>query len=413
MKSWPLLVALGLGLAGCGTPKAEDPPAGEPVVLQFWNGFSGPDGDTMIQMVRRFNEEHDDIEVKMQIIPWGTYYDKVTLGLAYGGAPDVFVLHVNRFPEYANHGVLGELAGLEADRYVPAAWEACQWQGRTLAMPLDIHPLGLYYNRRLFREAGIAAPPTTYAEFLESAKKLTKDRDGDGKIDQWGFSFTWLRSNGLTFLNQHGTSLLTEDLSQSGLSTPGARAAMDQMLDIVEKHRVAPRPEGQDAWMGFQAGKVAMAMEGVYMNASLEKLEDFDYAAAPVPQFGPKPGVWAGSHLLVTPAELPPRRREAAHRFIRYLSDHSLAWAKGGQVPARIDLLASREFMALPVQSQFARQLDRIIYEPPSVSFNLVAGYMDSAIEAVVNRTTGVDRALDDATRRIDNVLARSSEAKP
>ena len=83
------------------------------VQLNFWNGFSGPDGQQMEKIIRQFNDEHRGrIEVRMQIIPWGTYYDKVTLGLAFGGAPEVFVLHVNRFPEFASHNVLGRIDDL-------------------------------------------------------------------------------------------------------------------------------------------------------------------------------------------------------------------------------------------------------------------------------------------------------------
>src|SRR5216684_2975026 len=70
------------------------------IVLDFWNGFTGPDGKTMEKMVHRFQERNPDISVRTQIIPWGTYYDKLTLSLAYGGAPDLFVVHAARLPEF-------------------------------------------------------------------------------------------------------------------------------------------------------------------------------------------------------------------------------------------------------------------------------------------------------------------------
>ncbi|MCS6831445.1 MAG: extracellular solute-binding protein, partial [bacterium] len=54
--------------------------------IRFWNGFTGPDGATMEKIVQQF-ERDTGIRVKMQIIPWGTYYDKLVLSLAYGGAP--------------------------------------------------------------------------------------------------------------------------------------------------------------------------------------------------------------------------------------------------------------------------------------------------------------------------------------
>jgi len=84
------------------------------IVLDFWNGFTGPDGKTMEKMVHRFEERNPQIDVQMQIIPWGTYYDKLTLSLAYGGAPDLFVVHAARLPEFASFGTLRPLGDLYA-----------------------------------------------------------------------------------------------------------------------------------------------------------------------------------------------------------------------------------------------------------------------------------------------------------
>ncbi len=84
----------------------------------------------------------------MQIIPWGTYYDKLTLGLAYGNPPDAFILHVNRFPEYAHYdslepiGSLLESGGLDPDDFMPIPWKAGIWEGTQYGVPLDCHPQG-------------------------------------------------------------------------------------------------------------------------------------------------------------------------------------------------------------------------------------------------------------------------------
>lgn len=411
---WFLATVLGLAavVAGQGCRHAAPPDEGV-VVVDFWNGFSGPDGAQMEKIVRRFNQEHEGrIRVNMQIIPWGTFYDKVTLGLAFGGAPEVFVIHVNRFPEYAHHGVLGNLddlakqGGLDGEDFVEAAWEAAHWEGTLRALPLDCHPLGLYYNLDLFEKAGIARPPQSYDEFMDAARKLTRDNDGDGRPEQWGFAFTWLHSNSLCFLNQFGTGLLDESLKSSGLDTPEATAAMERMLDIV-RAGVAPPPEGQDAWLGFQTGKVAMALEGVYMMTSLVEQKGLRFAAAPVPQFGPRKAVWAGTHLLAMPEGLDQSRRHAAWTFMTYLSENSLGWAEGGQVPVRKSVLNSPGFQRLEVQAQFAKQLDHVVYEPRSIYSNLIATFGDSAFEAILNGIQPTEQALETAARRTDNRLRK------
>ena len=275
-KTLCVLALAGLVLtAGCQRSSNNAARQGEPITLAFWNGFTGPDGTTMERIVRAFNASHPNIRVRMQIIPWATYYDKLTLGLAYGGSPDVFIVHVNRFAEYANYGAFEDInalvtePGFPAEDFASIPWNAAVWRAKRYAIPLDCHPVGLYYNTDLFEKAGIvdgegrARPPQDLAEFLRDAHLLTQDKNGDGKTDQWGFVYTWLRTNSYTFLHQFGTGLLTPDMKRCALDTEPAARAYRLMRDIIYKERVCPSPEGQDAWMGFQTGKVAMALEGV------------------------------------------------------------------------------------------------------------------------------------------------------
>src|SRR5205823_10401687 len=89
------------------------------LLINFWNGFTGPDGKTMQALVQRFQEENRDVAVRMQIIPWATYYDKLTLSLAYGGAPDLFIVHADRIPEFASFRKLKPIAPLLAGSQPP------------------------------------------------------------------------------------------------------------------------------------------------------------------------------------------------------------------------------------------------------------------------------------------------------
>jgi len=83
----------------------------------------------------------------IQISHCGIYYDKVTLGLAYGKAPDVFILHTDRLPEYADGEALNCIddlvtaGGLQPKDFMPRAWSATRWKGHQYAIPLDCHPI--------------------------------------------------------------------------------------------------------------------------------------------------------------------------------------------------------------------------------------------------------------------------------
>ena len=398
-------------IAGCTHRQQTN--TGGVITLEFWNGFTGPDGKTMEKIVTRFNAEHKDIQVRMQIIPWNTYYDKVTLGLAYGGAPDVFILHTDRLPEYADSNAISCVDDLIANGsvdpkdFMERPWAAARWKDRQYALPLDCHPQGLYYNTELFRKAGIKKPPTNLTEFIEAGKKLTIDENGDGKPEQWGFAYTWLRTNAHTFLAQYDSGWMTKDTKHSDLTSDNAKAAFRTMTDLIYKDKICPAPEGQDAWIGFRTGKVAMAIEGIYMLSSVEEQEGLHFAGAPCPQFGPVKAVWGGSHLLAMPAKISPDQRKAGWEFMKYLSDHSLDWAKGGQVPVRKSILVTPEFRRMSVQYEFSKKLPYVVYLPQSTAINQVLPFCDASVEAILNRIKPTDEALSEAARRIDNVLER------
>lgn len=411
-------------LSGCSSgPNSTPSPQNQAgkTVIDFWNGFTGPDGKMMERIVRNFQKENPDVTVRMQIIPWGTYYDKLTLSLAYGGAPEVFIMHAARLPEYASFGVLQPMGNLLASvppalsqkDFAPVPWEATFYGGKQYALPLDVHPLGLYYNTKLFKEAGIvdaqgnAKPPVTWEEFLDAARRLKKDTNGDGAIDQWGFVFTNQRSNWLTFAYQFGGGVLSPDGKTCAMDSPENITALNRMHDLIYKYKVAPKPEGVDAWLAFRQGKAAMAMEGIYMLTSLEEQKGLRFAGAPAPRFGPKPAAWGGSHLLCMPSGISPEAAKASWKLMRYLSDQSLAWAKGGQTPARLSVLHSPEFEALTVQAQFAKQLPYVQYEPLVPKANALFPFVDPVIEATLLDLQAPEKATEDACRRIKQVLER------
>lgn len=422
-KIVPALLACALLLlpGGCGPARESAETDHGKIVINYWNGFTGPDGATMTAMVKQFQVENPDIEVKMQLIPWGTYYDKLTLSLAYGGAPDVFIMQAARFSEFASFNTLRPMADLCAQANPPLTdrdfaaipWRAAHYNGVQYALPLDMHPIGLYYNTKLFKDAGIvdaqgnAKPPTNLAEFLDDAKKMTKDTDGDGRPDQWGFAITNEHTNWLTFAHQFGGDILTPDGKQGAMSSPACLQATWLMCDLIYKYHVAPKPEGVDPYLAFRQGKVAMQMEGIYMLSSFEEQKGLQYAGAPAPQFGPLKGVWGGSHLLCQPAGISPRQSRAAWRLMEYLSRNSLTWGKGGQVPARLAVEQSPQFQALRVQSQFAKQIGYIVYDPQVPKANALNQFVDPAIEAALDRLQSPEDAMRDADRRIDQLLKR------
>lgn len=391
-------------------------PAGAPVVtLRFWNGFTGPDGRTMLKIIREFNRQNPDIHVLMQRMDWGTYYNKLFVAGLSGRGPEVFVVHASSLPRFARaHRLepLGPLIQGQGGAPLPVAdfdanvWRAMQIGGETMAIPLDIHPLGMYVNNRLLREAGFSRPPATREEFLAVLRRFKARRERGEGPPRWGFVFTTYRTNLVALMAQFGGRLVSEDGSRCLLDSPENVAALEFCAGLI-REGLAPRPENFDAWIGFRQGKVALAFEGLFLLPDLEKQPELDYGGAPLPVLGRRPATWADSHGLCLRAGLKGRPREAAWRFIRFLSDHSLQWARAGQIPVRLSLRETAAFRGMRIQSAFARQIPYVHY-PPRVPFIFeFFTEFDLAVERALRGSLPAREALAIATERINRAIER------
>ncbi len=129
----------------------------------WWDFLGGGDGVRMKKLIADFNAEHaGKIKIDATTLEWGTpFYTKVQTSAAVGEAPDVMTYHASRIPLAVSQGILDEITpadwkamGLGKDDYAAAIWDAVTIDGKQYAVPLDTHPIVLYYNRDLLKKAG-------------------------------------------------------------------------------------------------------------------------------------------------------------------------------------------------------------------------------------------------------------------
>ncbi len=390
------------------------------VTIRFWNGFTGPDGRPMQQLVKKFNRENPDVHLIMQRMDWYTYYNKLFVAGIGGRAPEVFIVHASNIPRFMQADFLRPVddlleneMGLDKNDFFPPAWNAATCEGKQYGIPLDISIHGMYYNKTLFREAGIVdesgqpRPPRNQSEFVDALRKLTLDKDGDGDTDQWGFVFTNIRNNILTLMTQFGGLFFDKDNRECLLNSEGNVRALTWCRDLIHREKLAPSPENYIAWLGFRQGNVAMAFEGIYMLADLQKQTDLDYGVAPIPMIGEQPATLASSHIVCLRRDLKDSELQAASRFIRFLTDHSLDWAEAGQVPARLSLLDTERFRAMEAQTTFAQQLNHVFYEPNQPFNNQFDTEFNEAAEKALRNSENPKIALDRAVENTHRAIQR------
>jgi len=392
-------------------------------VIRFWNGYTGPDGRMMLRMVTRFNAENQDVKVIMQRMDWATFYNKLFVAGMSDRAPEVFIVHNDALERFIYAGFIQPLDefiegenGIDLNDFESKALDVVTRERKHYAIPLDIYAVGLYYNKDLFVKAGIidkkgeALPPTTRDEFLSAAQKMTLDTDGDGINDQWGFVFTIPRHNIFTIMKQFGGEFFTEDRKRAIFDNPQNIAALQFALDLIQKYKVAPKPQNIDSWIGFRQGKVGMAIEGIYMLADLQRQQDLDFSGAPIPLLGKQPAVWAGSSNFCITTGMKKKKQQAAWRFIKFFSDNSLDWAASGQIPSRKSLRNTEEFRKMDVQYQFSKQVPYVAFQPHVPFVFEFASEFDVALEKALVGSASPKEALQTAVSNVNKVIERWNE---
>lgn len=382
------------------------------VDITFWNGFTGPDGTVMLDIIRQFNEANPDVRVSMQRMEWATYYNKLLVAAIDGRGPEMFVIHASTLPRMVRAGFVAPATdlfqgagGIPESDFDPYVLDQTRFKGELLGVPLDIHPQGLYCNAEMLRKAGfVDAEGNVYAprnreEFVRAMKAMRVS-------GTWGFALTLWRNNFQSLLPQFDGRYL-DDQGRADLANPGNIAALTFLGDLAQKDKLVPPPENGLGWVGFRQKKVGMVFDGVYMLGDLLRLNDLKYIGAPIPTIGNHPGTMADSHVLCIRNGLSGVQREAVERFIRYLSEHSIQWAAAGQVPARKSVRDTAEFKAMPVQSQFARQIPFMRYPARTIVLFELSLEIDLAVEKVIRGRATAKDALEIANANVQKILDR------
>ncbi len=401
--------------------------APEPITIQFWSGLGSPDNVPMAQMVKEFNETNPyGITIEETELDWGTLYSKIVLDSKAGNPPDVSTMHQTNILQNVSLGILqpvDDLAKqyeLTGDDFVETAWQGTQVDGKRYAIPLDLHPLGLYYNVKAFEEAGLDPnkPPTNKAELLDYAKKLTVDKNGDGTPDQYGLAMgysggvpfrTWMS---LVWQNK-GQDILNGDRTKAAFNTPQAIDALQFLHDLVYVEKVTPQGE-QDPDDDFMKGNVAMVISGPWAMGDYNKIEGLQYKTTMIPVIYDQPGAWGNSHTFVFPANVDPQKTEAAMKFVKWMSDHNFEWSKNsGHQPVRKSILASEEFKKLENWQAFANTLPYAHYYPTIIKQAEVFGREPTSpfvimMESVMlDEKANVAEAIATAEEAVNDLLAQ------
>jgi multiple sugar transport system substrate-binding protein len=264
--------------------------------IEFWHFFTDREGEAIDTAIKQFEKLHPDIHVKVTA---GQDDAKMLQAISSGKGPDVGLSYsTDIVGKFCSSNAWRDLTPfidrdkVDLDQFPETVRAYTSYHDRRCAMPFLADVYGLYYNKTLLAQAGYSAPPKTMTELADMAKKLTR-RAPDGTIEVAGF---------LPLLNfyeqtpQHIAPLwdakwLTKD-EKSAIGTdenwPALLKWHKDLVDWYGYDKLQQFTAGLgDEWSAdnaFQAGKLAMAVDGEYRVAFVQdQTPNLDFGTAPMP----------------------------------------------------------------------------------------------------------------------------------
>ncbi|MFF5285868.1 extracellular solute-binding protein [Streptomyces sp. 62] len=330
-------LSLVLTAAACGGGSSADGSgSGGGKTLTYWASNQGAslevDKKVLQPELDRFEKE-TGIKVKLEVIPWSDLLNRILTAATSGQGPDVLNIGNTWSASLQSTGALlpWDAKNFEAiggkDRFVDSALGSTGATGQDpAAVPLYSMAYALYYNKKMFKDAGIAKPPATWDELIADGKKLSKD--GRSAIGVEGGSLANNIHQVFVMGKQHGADFFTPD-GKADFTSDGAVAAVKQYVDLMAAHKIVAPGNAEYAQnqslADFAKDRTAMVLwqtPGTTFQAQGMNPDAWGVAPAPVPSGAPGQGrqinsMVAGINLAVFKNT---GNKDGALKFVKFMT---------------------------------------------------------------------------------------------
>ena len=396
-----------LVFSGCG--KKEDPNT-----IVFWNPLTGDDGAYMDNMVKAYNKTEPEFPVK-SVVTSDMYTKIYTVLNSKKDVPDLTLIHADRVPGFVKADmlepmteVLKEKKEINAENYLPQAWNAGTVGDVQFTVPLDIHSSAMYYNKDLLKKYGaehfLDDNVVTFDEMMSLKGKLD---DGDYLVNNALLSWVILAE----VINLGGD--IQKD-GQPAVDTPEMKQTLESIKKIVDAGLMTPN--GEDGYLMFQSGNVLFSTDGTWTSTAHDEVDGLNYGVTNIYAFSPdKFTNRASSHMfsmLKNEARTDEKEKGIAD-FLEYVRENSIEWAKAGQIVASKEVVESPEFKNYK-QSYFTsnqKELDSLhifTYE----YYPYIQEALDTYGLDIIYGDTTIDEGLTTMQKFVEDKIAEGDTSK-
>lgn len=347
-----------------------------------------------------------------------------------GNMPDIITMDNAYVGEFADMGLLADIEEVYGREYVdgfdPEALVYCKHNDKVWCVPIFQQYTGLLYRKDWFEEAGLSVP-TTWEEFIDAAKALTQDTDGDGTVDRWGFAMVGTNNSSAwgRFFPIYATFGVKELYEQDGkwvsdAGKPESKEAMKFFTDLATEHAVVPvgplETAYKEALSLMGSGKTAMMVTGTHslgavVAASGGTMTGEELAVAPLPK-GPSGKTVSTVGVQILSLNKDSKVLQQAADYLKFWNEEENALyflENTGRLPTRTEV--KEKAQALPaMQDLLNAQIDEYYSGatiPAEVDVETAYG---EAWQAIITQSKTLDQAMADLETRVNEIIATIEE---
>lgn len=329
-------LSLVLAASACGGGSATGGSDDSPGTLTYWASNQGAsievDKKVLQPELAKF-EKQTGIKVKLEVVPWSDLLNRILTATTSGQGPDVLNIGNTWSASLQATGALlpWDAANFRKiggkDRFVDSALGSTGAAGKDpAAVPLYSMAYALYYNKKIFADAGIARPPATWDELIADGKKI--QAEGKQALGAEGANVSENIHHVFVFAKQHGADFFTAD-GTPDFTADGVVAAVKQYVDLMAKDKVIPPGNAEYAQnqsvSDFAKGRTAMLLwQSASANLASQGMSEDAYGIAPVPVQSGTPGTGTQTNSMVAGINLAVFRNthhlDGATRFVKFLT---------------------------------------------------------------------------------------------
>ncbi|MFE4255120.1 ABC transporter substrate-binding protein [Streptomyces sp. NPDC056910] len=311
LASSAVVVSLLAAATACGGGSSSEGSNESPKTLTYWASNQGPNIEAdkkILQPELAKFEKQTGIKVKLEVVPWSDLLTRILTATTSGEGPDVLNIGNTWSSSLQATGALlpwdqknfDKVGG--KDRFVESALGSTGAQGKDpAAVPLYSMAYALYYNKAMFKEAGITEPPKTWDELTADGAKISKG--GKWGLGAEGSNLSNNIHQVFVLAKQHGGDFFTAD-GKADFTNDAAVAAVKQYVDMMATNKIIAPGNAEYAknqsLSDFSKGKTAMVLwQAAATTFKSQGMQDDEWGVAPVPVQSGAPGAGKATNSMV------------------------------------------------------------------------------------------------------------------